>query len=349
MKTFRKAKLLSVLILVSFTVTVSGETAKRTVIDHLNRSVEVMSTPARIVSIHPIATQIIYILNAQDSLVAFDNLSPTRPWVRKIDPAWASRKIFAFGDGTPNVEGIAALKPDIVICAAYYPAEAEQISKVATVIAFDFHLRGTVEAVDLIGKAIGKEKEAKELIAYIEKKTNAITAVTGPIPRDKRPTTMYETYQGLAGGGFALSTCGNKAYQHGLIEKAGGINLGENYPVIWQVLNNEELMKWDPDVMFMRPPVEGQKSMTLEDLRKDPVLSQLTLVKQGKYYLMPDGEFSSSVNAPEGIIGLMFMAKKLYPDAFAGLSLESEVREFYAKWYRYKLSDQEISSILNPK
>jgi len=348
MSKVRKTVLLSILFMSGCLAAMTGQNATKTVVDHLSRSVEVKTSPMRIVSLHPIATQIIYILDAQDRLVAFDNLTPTRPWARKIDPKWASRKAFPFGDGAPNVEGIAALKPDIVICGAYYPAEAEQIAKVATVIAFDFHLRGTVEAVALIGSAIGKEKETKELIAYIEEKTNAIASVTGSIPRDKRPTTMYETYQSLSGGGFALSTCGNKAYQHGLIEKAGGINIGENYPVIWQVLNNEELLKWDPDVMFMRPPVEGQKSMTLDDLRKDPVLGKLTLVERGKYYLMPDGEFSSSVNAPEGIIGLMFMAKKLYPDVFAGLSLEDEVREFYAKWYRYKLSDRDTSSILNP-
>jgi iron complex transport system substrate-binding protein len=62
---------------------------------------------------------------------------------------------------------------------------------------------------------------------------------------------------------------------------------------------------------------------------------------------MPDGGLSSD-NSPEGIIGLLFMAKKLHPDKFSGLNMENEVREFYAKWYNYRLSNEEVNQILNP-
>ena len=320
------------------------------VIDHFDRVVEISKNPKRVIALQPIAVQIIYCLDYQDNLIACDNMTKVREWAKKIDPGLGKKDALTFGgDNPPNIEAIAALHPDLVIYGAFWPQHIEAISKVATVIAFDFHLRSTVEAVDLIGKSIGKEKEAKELIKYIEEKTKYVTDITDKIPLKEKPKTLYETYQSTSGG-FSLSTCGNKAFQHGLIQKAGGINLGEKFNVIWQIVDPEQLLAWDPDVMFMRPPdVSGQKSVTIKELEADPVLNKLSLVKNKKYFIMPYGEFSSSVNAPEGVIGLLFMAKKLHPDKFKNLDLEKEVKYFYQRWFRYKLTDKEVYEILNPQ
>lgn len=325
-----------------------SQNAKIIIVDHLDRTVEVLKNPKRIVSLHPIATQIIYLLNAQDNLISFDNMSSACKWVHKIDPDWASREILTFGDVPPNIEAIAAINPDIVIQGAYFPGQVDQVEKVAAVVSFDFHLRSAVDAIELIGKVIGKEKRAHELIEYLNNKTKEITAITSLIAREHRPTVFYQTYQSSSDGNFVLNICGNKAYQHGLIEKAGGINLGENYPVIWQSVDKELILYWEPDVMFIRPPVRAKKNLTIKDLESNPVLNKLMLFKNKRFYIAPDGEFSSTVNAPEGIIGLQFMAKKLHPAKFAWLNLENEVKEFYSKWYNYRLSDQEVNQILNP-
>ena len=42
-------------------------------------------------------------------------------------------------------------------------------------------------------------------------------------------------------------------------------------------------------------------------------------------------------------------AKILYSELFADLNLEAKVREFYAKFYDYDLSEDELELILNPK
>jgi iron complex transport system substrate-binding protein len=320
--------------------TTIGSGTSKTIVDHLNRTVEVLNNPRRIVSLHPIGTQIIYTLNAQDKLIAFDNLSKNSKWVQKIDPDWAGRHVLTLGDSPPNLEELAGLKPDIVIEGAYFPKQVNQIAKVAIVVAFDFHSHPAVDAVDLIGKAIGKEREAKELIEYINAKTAAITAITSTIPRQQRPVIFYGSFQSASNKGFTLRTCGNKAYQHGLIEKAGGINICENSPVIWEALDPELLLKRDPYVLFAR--------ITPNDLKNNPILSGLSSIKNKRYYQMPEGELSFGANAPEGILGLEFMAKKLHPDKFIGLNLENEVKEFYSKWYRYKLSNEEAYRILNP-
>jgi iron complex transport system substrate-binding protein len=281
-------------------------------------------------------------------MIAFDNISRPRKWVHRIDPDWAQRKVLSFGDTPPNVEAVASLRPDLVIQGSTWQKQVEQMAKVAKVVSFDFHSRSIVEIVELLGKSIGKEERAKELIKYLNQKTEFITGITRKIPREKRPRVVYQAYQNQSGGFISLRTCGNRAYQHRLIEAAGGINSGKNFPVVWQNVDTERLLTWNPDVMFMRNPLEGEKRITLEEMRNNPIMNRLTLVKDGRFYFSPDGEFSSIVDCPEGILGLEFMAKKLHPDKFAHLNLEKEVKEFYSLWYRCNLNDEEVRQILYP-
>jgi iron complex transport system substrate-binding protein len=280
-------------------------------------------------------------------MIAFDYMSRSSIWIRKIDTCWSRRQVLTLGNTPPNVEAVAALKPDIIIQGAFLPDQAAQLEKVAPVVAFDFHARSTVDAVELIGKSIGKEKRAQELIEYLNKKTAEITSITSLILRKNRPTVFYESYRSGSGGTPALSTCGKIGYQHGLIEKAGGINLGEKLPLVWQPVDPELLVQWDPYAIFVPPNVQRQKIDTLKHIKASLVLNLLSATKNHRYYVMPDVGLSSA-NSPEGIIGLQFMAKKLHPDKFPGLNMESEVREFYAKWYNYRLSDEEVNQILNP-
>jgi iron complex transport system substrate-binding protein len=335
---------------VTFTETVPAANTTRTLIDHLDRTVEVMTKPQRIISLHMISTEIIYMLNAQDKMLAFDSTSAAGAWTPRLDPDCTNREVLSIGDTPPNVEAIAVLKPDIVIGAASWPEQIGQVANIAKIVAFDFHGKTTIEAIDLIGKAIGKEAEAQELILYLNGKTEAITAITDTLTREQRPKTVYGSVQSASSEGMTLRTCGNQAFQHGLIEKAGGINLGEDFPVTWQALTTEELLNWTPDVMFMSPSSSpGKKSVTLEDMENDPALHELTLVKNGRFYLAPYGAYPCVNNAPESIIGLEFLAKNLHPDRFGALDLKAEVKELYSRWYRYQLNDEELETILNPK
>jgi iron complex transport system substrate-binding protein len=324
------------------------QSTKKTIVDHLDRAVEIVDDPCRIISLDPISTQIIYLLNAQDKLIAFDYMSKSSKWVRKIDPDWSRRHVLTYGKTLPNLEAVAALKPDLIILGAFFHDQVVQVEKVGPCIAFDFHSRPAVDALELIGKAVGKEKRAQELIEYLDKKITEVTKKTNLIPRKDRPTVFYESYRSNAGGNLALSTCGNRAYQQGLIEKAGGINLGENFPVVWQAVDPELLIKWDPDFIVVPPAVQGQKNSAVQRIETNPVLNILSAVKNHRYFVTPDGELSSTANSPEGIIGLQFIAKKLHPDTFAGLNMENEVKEFWTKWYGYRLSDEEVNQILNP-
>ena len=43
------------------------------------------------------------------------------------------------------------------------------------------------------------------------------------------------------------------------------------------------------------------------------------------------------------------MGKILYPNEFKDVDMRAKTREFYKKYYKYDLSEDELTEILNPK
>ncbi len=318
------------------------------VTDHLGRTAELTEKPQRIISLHPISTQIIYTIGASDQLIAVDDMSIKNQWLKKIDPN-VTQLASLPTSGAPNVEAILALSPDLVIIGAYTPEYVKTLADAGlVVVAFNFHNRTTTDSIELIGRAVGNVKEADELIAYFNTKESMITSVTNQIPRNSAPLVMYQSSSAGAGIITTLHTGGNQAFQHSLITRAGGTNMAENLTGIWFNIVTEEVLYSDPDFIFTGASTSGTPQITLQDLKNDTVLCNLKAVKNNNFFMLPSGEFTSSTNCPESILALMYMAKKMHPDSFSNLNLENEVKDFYATFYHYNLSDAEAAAILYP-
>ena len=120
-----------------------------------------------------------------------------------------------------------ALRPDLVIIGAYYPESTKALASAGIVtVAFNFHNRSTIDSIKLIGKAIGAENEADQLVTYFTKIETEITSITSSVQRANRPKVMYQASSAGAGLVTTFHTGGNQAFQHTLIERAGGINIG---------------------------------------------------------------------------------------------------------------------------
>ena len=51
------------------------------------------------------------------------------------------------------------------------------------------------------------------------------------------------------------------------------------------------------------------------------------------YYAAPVGTFWWDRPSPESILGILWLAQKLYPEQFADFDLEAESRTFYRTFY----------------
>jgi iron complex transport system substrate-binding protein len=54
---------------------------------------------------------------------------------------------------------------------------------------------------------------------------------------------------------------------------------------------------------------------------------------------LPEGVFFWD-GSTEGVLSMLYVAKQLYPTLFEDLDLKHEIRGYYARFYRYALSDR---------
>jgi iron complex transport system substrate-binding protein len=78
---------------------------------------------------------------------------------------------------------------------------------------------------------------------------------------------------------------------------------------------------------------------------KDPRWQRVAAVRNGRVYVVPDGVFFWD-SSSEGILLLQYLAGKLHPELFPDLDLGKEVRDYYARFYRYHLNGRELDLLL---
>jgi iron complex transport system substrate-binding protein len=118
------------------------------------------------------------------------------------------------------------------------------------------------------------------------------------------------------------------------LEAAGGNNVATGLPAKWgsAEVTKEQIIAWDPDVIFIRYYSIGQ-SMTNDSVYDDTALSGVAAVKNSRVYYIRGS--SNGMDPAIAIADACRMARLMYPDTFSGLDVEAEgnaiYREFYGK------------------
>lgn len=196
-------------------------------------------TPKRIVSANPIFTNILYSLGAEKEVVGVTK------YCKKPIEAQKKTKV---GDMFLNYEIVLKLKPDLVIV---MPAgNGENVKKLKSLGLNIVSLRcDTIEDFKnctlKIGKAIGKDKKASELISNLNRDCEKVQKLSSKIEKSKRKKIFVEIWDS------PLMTCGKNSYISQLIEIAGGVNLGNSVDSASFNVGTEFLYKSNPDVIFL--------------------------------------------------------------------------------------------------
>ena len=189
---------------------VSQKTQKTiTVVDAMGNKVELPYPVERIACFTPQASEIIVALGEEDKIVGIDSFTK---WCPEFYPTLKDKPLIGMVPVSPNYEKIIDLKPDVVL--AYtdplfnYPNLEETMSSAGIkVVRLDLYKPETFSReVDILGKMLGKEKEAKEYIDFAEAYTKKIEEKVKDIPPEERvrvymsgscPTSPMVRTQGL--------------------------------------------------------------------------------------------------------------------------------------------------------
>jgi iron complex transport system substrate-binding protein len=157
------------------------------------------------------------------------------------------------------------------------------------------------------------------------------------IPEDGSRKTIY-----LAGARGVLSTSSGTFFQHHMMEAAGGLDVASELKGGWNEISVEQLMNWNPDVIASVKYCPDGKP---EEIYANDKLSNLNAIKEKQVYQMPSNIGPWDMPEPKSILGIMWMSKALYPEAFESIDLEKEANYFHEKFYG--VSYDELGGVLD--
>ena len=101
----------------------------------------------------------------------------------------------------------------------------------------------------------------------------------------------------------------------------------------------EKIIEWNPEVVVVG------RQYPLDMVLADDRWRNVSAVKSGRVYPVPSGVFYWD-GGLEGVLLMEYLAKKLHPELFEDLDLSAELKEFYARFYRCALSDEQAAKLL---
>lgn len=280
-------------------------------IEHKFGTTEIESEPERVVSVG---------YNEQDFLLALgvapvgvrewfgEQPGATWPWAQD-ELAGAEPEVLASAE--LDFEQIAALRPDLIVgpYSGITEDEYAKLSRIAPTVAqsdefVEFGIPWQEETL-LIGRALGREAQARELVDEIEAR---FARVRAEHPEFRRATAVV-AYEAEAGGFGAWSS----ADPRGRFLRALGFRpaakidelAGDSY---YTEISAERLRMLDRDVLVMLNVPNAAASR--EELLAEPLFRRLDVVRERRD-IYPDRElaaalsFASPLSLPQAIDGLV--------------------------------------------
>lgn len=260
--------------------------------DDFGDPIIVKSTPARVVSLNPATTDLIFALGAGNRLVGRTH------W--DVYPAEAV-KVPDLGSGIrPNVEAVLGARPDLVILYASNDnkaaASAFRTAGVNTLSLKIDHIADFYRASKTIARLLGDSTRGIRVADSVEKTLRRVRSETASLPK---PTVFWHIWDA------PLITIGRGSYMNELVEIAGGTNVYADMAETSPTVSIEDVIKRNPRFIITGP--EGRTKITA-----DPRLAQLTAVKEGRV-LVAD---TAIVGRPSVRLGeaAVLLAKLFHPE-----------------------------------
>lgn len=250
---------------------------------------------------------------------------------------------------TFSIERALELKPDLLIAAAQYRERASQIestfAKVGIPIVYvDFDAapsRNTAPSIEILGRAIGAEKEATELVDFYRRHVSRISSRL-EAAKPSRPKFLMMARGPDGQCCFASANGGVLDYFDGLGLSNIADGAGPGRPV---QLSLEYVIEKDPDVvvvknlrsgpgsLFGQPPSLAQGKASLESLRSERRLRDLSAMRNRRVHAID----LFLLNSPLSILTFEALAKWLHPELFADVDPQATLDEINGRFLKTPL------------
>lgn len=270
-----------------------------TLTDDEGTKVELKEEPAKIVSLTPATTEILFELGTGDRIVGkVEDLSLYPPEAASIPD------VAKFGE--VDVEKIVSLETDLVIAGgnSFNPpdkiAQLRQLG-VPVLVVYAPDIDTVFTDIELTGAAIGKASEAKDLTASMRASFDQVGAATNGLVK---PRVFYEL-----DATREIYTAADDSFLAKMIELAGGTPITTGSTTSFEI-PLEKLVTADPEVILLGDAAYGA---TAEAVAARPGWNVMTAVKNGE--IRPVDDIIITRPGPRMVDGLRALAAAIHPDA----------------------------------
>lgn len=191
------------------------------------------------------------------------------------------------------------------------------------------------DAYKKLGELMGMPDEAEALAFYCDKTCAKITGISGSV---EKANLLYIT------GDKGLNVIARGSYHAEIIDL-----LSNNLAVVdnpsskgtGNEVDMEQIMLWNPDVILFAP------DSIYASVGSDPLWQDVAAIQNGTYYEVPMGPYNWMGFPPsvQRILGMLWMAKLLYPDA-ADYDIKTEVQTYFRLFYHCELTEAQYGALV---
>ncbi len=246
---------------------------------------------------------------------------------------------------SPSYEILAELNPEAVFfyksSPLYTNGETLKTLGIKSIYLDAFDPRTLDKDILLLGKLFGKEKQAQKLVEWCRSWEQKVTDRIAGIPPEDRARVFYYIYPESNLDKGIYRTCSRNESSHGLLEKAGAVNVAAGLPLDRTNAGAEWIMEQNPDVIlagvvgknytgYSADPATSRKNLDAmrQRLMKDKAFSRTRAGKTGKVFV----HAQDLKQGPAYVMGIVHIAKYLYPDRFKDIDPDLVAAQYYQKW-----------------
>lgn len=265
--------------------------------DGLGRAVRIVKRPARIISLAPNVTEILFALQLDDQIVGVTSYCDY--------PATALSRERVGDTLSPNLERIIAQRPDLVIVST--SSQLEVLTRQLDQLAIPVYvtnprtIRDILTTIRQVGEITGQVTQARELTGEMEARIRRIEERVGLLPTVR---VLYALQID------PLITAGRDTFLNDLIRSAGGESISGGEEVAYPQFSYETVIARAPEVILL-PEQHGSAVINESALRRS--LGLTPAVKNGRIVrINPDW---ADRPGPRIVEALEQFAQALHPES----------------------------------
>jgi iron complex transport system substrate-binding protein len=271
----------------------------REVVDEMGRKIRVPATASRIISLAPSITETLYALGLQDRLVADTDYCDY--------PVEAQKKPKVGGAINPNLEVIAALRPDLVLV-------TKALNRLETVRALDtlgipsyatdpHSVDEIITSTEKLAEVLGAPEAGKTLGQQLRQRLQAIQEKIG---KDAPKSVFFIVWM------EPLISVGKDTFVAEALRRAGASSIVDSKQD-WPQINLEEVVRLQPEYLIFAPSHSQETPYDFAALANRPGWRILDAVHNHHFAVVSDAVIRP---APRIVTAIEELARQLHPARF---------------------------------